>query len=140
MSQLRWVVDLSDWGVEATFITALALAVVYMTFFTWRETMTGRSITVLSLSIAGALLHSVLVIWGVISVRFTAHDGAALNGFWDEFFTWLSVICLMGAALALATLTFTALRYLPAEAQTKNNLLCKVLRLGGSNTPENNAD
>lgn len=129
MTQLQFEVDLTEWFIQGTFIASLVFATVYIPFFKWRETITGRATTTLVLSIAGALLHSVLVLWGVTTITKGASPDQT-TGFWNQFLTWVAIISLGFACISIATLAFVAVRYLIAESETTNRFLCKVFHLG----------
>jgi hypothetical protein len=132
MSQLEFATDLTTWFVEGTFIAALVFSVIYGFAFDWRHTVTGRCTLTLDLSIAGALLHSVLIIWGIQTVHLTHTGVENLSGFWNETLTWISVISLGGAGAAITILTWQCTRYL--NAQSENRFLNKFLRLGSPQT------
>lgn len=117
-------VDLARWFTEGTFIISVIFALIYIPFFEWRETKTGRAFTTLILSIAGALLRPVLIIWGIISVRSNSNPA----GFWNDLFTWLSIISLGAAGIAIAVLAFKTLQILFAES--KNKWICKLFFIG----------
>lgn len=118
LSSLRLETDLTSWFIQATFIAAIVFAAIYIPFYDWRGTLTGKAVTTLILCIAGALLHSVLVLWGV-------HRE---SGFWADFITWLAILSLGGAAVSIIVLTFEMLRGIFSE--TDKPWLCKVLLLG----------
>ena len=125
MSSLQLEVDLARWFTEATFIASVICALIYIPFFEWRETKTGKAFTTLILAIAGALLRPVLIIWGVITVSIRPGAKNPDNlGFWNNFFIWLSIISLGAAGLALATLAFKILQVIFAESE--NKWICKL--------------
>lgn len=120
MTQLQLEIDLTEWFIEATFIASLIFAAVYIPYYDWRDTLTGKAVTVLVLSIAGALFHSVLIVWHV------TRDGA--GGFWGEFLIWLSIVSLGGAGLGIILLFYDLLRGIHSESDKK--WICKLLMLG----------
>lgn len=126
MTLLQIQTDLTEWFIEGTFIAALIFALVYIPFFDWRETVTGRATTILDLSIAGTLLHSVLIIWGVDTV--SVRHPEAPSGFWSQLVDWLSIVSLGAAGLAICMLAWQAGRYV--LAQSTNKIICRVFYLG----------
>jgi hypothetical protein len=120
-------VNLTEWFLEGTFLAALLFAVVYIPFFDWRATVTGRATTTLILSIAGALLHSVLLIWGVIGISVSKYATQKPGGVTDQVFTWISVVSLGGAGLSILILGWQSLRYMHAE--TNNKFLRWILNI-----------
>ena len=131
MSQVQWEIDLTEWFVQGTFIASVVFAMVYIPFYDWRETLTGKAVTVLILAIAGALFRSVLVLWGVITVTVrpdTVRQGSATIGFWNEFFTWLSIVSLGAAGVSITLLLWESLRGIFSESE--NKIICKAFRLG----------
>lgn len=104
MTQLEFATDLTEWFAEFTFIAALVFAVIYAKMYQWRETLTGHATLTLTLCIAGALLHTVLIIWGLDTVHLTRTGISTLHGFWNETLTWLSIICFGGAGTAITIL------------------------------------
>lgn len=128
MSSLQVEVDLTSWFIQATFIAAIIFAAVYIPFYDWRETLTGKAVTILVLSIAGALLHSCLVIWHATSLSVKAGTSTDVTGFWNNFLTWLAIISLGGAALSITVLVFETLRGIFSE--TDKPWLCRLLMLG----------
>jgi len=119
VNELQLEIDLTRWFLEGAFISAVLFAVVYIPFFKWRETVTGRATTVLVLAIAGALLHSVLVAWGLISVSVAKNAKPIQGGIEDQFFTWLSIVSVGAAGLAILMLTWQAAHYMLADTGNK---------------------
>jgi hypothetical protein len=123
MTEFQWETDLTEWFIEGFFIGALLFTVIYVPFFKWRATSTGRAIATLVLAIVGALLHSVLNIWGVTQIGKPGGQGQM-----NEALAWFAIFSLGAGALAVITLSFTAARFLFAESD--NKFVCKALHLG----------
>jgi len=123
MPQLQ--LDLSEWFVEIAFISAIIFAVIYIPFYKWRETLTGKAVTVLILAIAGALFRPVLLIWHVIHYP---KGNQSPGGFWNDCFTWLSIVSLAAAGAAIIALIFEMLRGIFSESE--NKWICRLLMLG----------
>jgi hypothetical protein len=131
MTELQWEVNLTQWFIEGTFSAAILFAMIYIPFYKWRETITGRATAILDLAIAGSLLHSSLLSWGVTSLSVKADGVANLPpGFWNNTLTWVSIISVGAAGVSIVTLTFAALQHL--EPETTNRFFVKVLHLGGN--------
>lgn len=134
MSQVQWEIGLTEWFIVGTFIASIVFASLYIPFYEWRETVTGRAVTILILAIAGALLRSVLVLWGVVTVT-VKPGGKTLQtetmGFWNEFFTWFSVISLGFAGLSIILLIYALFRNLFLNSD--NTIICWILHLGKHN-------
>jgi len=124
LSSLQLETDLTDWFAVGTFIAAIVFAAIYIPFFKWRETLTGKSVTVLILAIAGALLHAVLTYWHVIPNLKTEQQQT--SGF--HFFLWFSIVSLGFAGVAIIALTYETLRGIFSESE--NKWVCRLLRLG----------
>jgi hypothetical protein len=121
--------DLTKYFAQATFIASLLFALVYQLLkFRWWETVTGRATITLDLSIAGALLHTVLVIWGLPTVTLTKR-AVSFGPWYDEILTWVSVISLGTAGLAIFLLCWQAFRYSYAETGTRTTLANRLLML-----------
>lgn len=118
MTQIQ--IDLFKWFMEGTFCAAIVFLAVYMRLFDWRETVTGRALVALAGSIAGALLHSVITIWG--GPTFTE-----AQTWWQNALTWLSIASLLGAGMSLVILTWQALRRHVLESE--KTWVTRVLRL-----------
>lgn len=132
MSQVQWQADLSQWFAQVFFIAAFVVAIIYIGYYDWEETVTGRAVTVLLIAIVGALLERVLIIWKIIrwpaATTIKQIQQAETAGFWNDFFTWLSVISLGAGALALIVLGWEILRGIFQDTEKK--WLCKLLLLG----------
>lgn len=127
MTQLQLEQDLIRWFIQGAFIAALVFGAVYVPFFEWHDTVTGRAIVTLVLSLAGALFHSVLIIWGVPSFQFK--DGeVSLGPWWANALNWLSIISLGAIVIAIAMLAWQTLRYL--NMHSVNKWACRLLWLG----------
>jgi hypothetical protein len=120
-------VNLTEWFLQGTFLAALLFAVVYIPFFDWRATVTGRATTTLILSIAGALMHSTPVVWGVVGITVSKHAVQEPGGVVNQVFTWVSIVSLGGAGLSILILGWQSLRYMNAE--TNNKLLRWILNI-----------
>lgn len=110
MSQAEWQVDLAQWSVQVMWIAAVLLSLIYIPNFNWKESLPGKGFCILILAIVGALFRSVLVIWGVIHI--TLIGGKEEYGIWDEIFTWLSIISLAAAGVAIVLLLIHTAREL----------------------------
>lgn len=118
MTQFRWQMDLADWFGQAVFIAAALHLLVYCPFFRWWETQTGRSLVLLSASLVGTLLGDVLMLWGAIrQVPSTA--GTVNQGITSDIFSWISIISLGGAAVAVATLAIAAVRFTLEDPESR---------------------
>jgi hypothetical protein len=104
MSQLQWQEDLAQWSVQGMWIAAVLLSIIYIPNFNWRQSLPGRGFCILILAIVGALFRNVLVIWGVITITLVA--GKEEYGLWDEIFTWLSIVSIAAAGIAIILLLF----------------------------------
>lgn len=111
MSQVQWQVNLTQWSVQVMWIAAVILSVIYIPNFNWNQSLPGKGFCILILAIVGALLRSVLLIWGVIHITVLA-GGKEQYGLWDEIFTWISIVSLAAAGLAIVLLLFHTAREL----------------------------
>lgn len=118
MSQLQWQADLSEWFVEGAWLAAVLLAALYIPNFNWKETLPGKGFFILILAICGALFKNVLMIWGVIHVT-EVHEEIQY-GLLDEIFTWISIVSLGAAGVAIVLLLTHTVRTLKADSQKKN--------------------
>lgn len=119
MTQVQLEVDLTEWFIQGTFLAAVLFALVYIPFFKWRETVTGRATTVLVLAIAGALLHSTLIVWGVVGVSVAKNSKPVPGNFINQFFTWLSIVSIGAAGLSIVILTWQAGRFMLIDTDSK---------------------
>jgi hypothetical protein len=108
------------------FYAAVLHLVFYCPFFRWWETVTGRAVVMLSAALIGTLLHTMLTLYGAIHL--TVKSVHTSGGVLDDALTWVSVVSLAGAALAVALLAVQALRY--TFAQSDNRIICHLLMLG----------
>lgn len=129
MTQVSLVSDLAKWFTVFTFSTSIVLAIFYGSMFRWWETVTGRTFFALFPSMAGALLHQALIIFGVPTVHLRGAT-PGLGPWYDAGLTWLSVIGLGGSGACLSILVWEALRTLRAEAGDTTRLANVLLKLG----------
>lgn len=100
MSQLQR--DLSQWFITGMFIATVLLAVLYIPNFNWKTSMPGRGFTILILALSGILLRNVLLDWKIIHITHVA--GKQQYGLWEQILTWISVIGIAAAGIAIIIL------------------------------------
>jgi hypothetical protein len=112
MTQAQLQTNLISYFDQGTFIAALFFAVVYQLLkFRWWESVTGRAWMALALSVAGTLLHPVLIAWGVPPVP----QGRA--PWYDVALTWFAVLSVGVVGVAILVLAWQAVRLTVAEEQ-----------------------
>jgi hypothetical protein len=114
--------NLTKYFIVGTFCASVLFAILYGPLFNWQGTVTGRATFILDLSIAGALLHFVLLIWGVrtTGIKPGSADGISNLGPWyDAALTWFSVISIAIAGISIIILIWQLLRVLAFDPQTK---------------------
>jgi hypothetical protein len=116
----QFQIDLFQWFAEGTFCAALLFLAVYMRLFDWRRTVTGRALVTVAGSIAGTLLHFVIIFWGGPGF---GHD----TQWWQDALAWLSVVSLLGAGTGLVILTWQAL--LRHALESEKPWVTRLLRL-----------
>ena len=116
--QYHLVSDLTGIAIQFTFFAGIIFPTIYgaVLRYRWWETVPGRAVFAFGPCVSGALLRSVLILWGVRVVSVSPGGTQKQNAI-EWVLSWLALICVFGAGIVLAVLTWEAIRITMAQRE-----------------------